>query len=174
MKAQYIKVNCFYKGIRVNLFFVRMGKCKTWHLLLTTDLDIGFVKLMEVYQIRWGIEVFFKESKQYLNLGSCQSVNFDAQIAETTISMMQHIMLSYFKRLNYQQTIGGLFKEIAHEIVELDLIKRLMDIFWDLMEILCMSAGIDFIEFQQDAIRNDEVIEKLTKLWPEKVLKKAA
>lgn len=174
LKAQYIKVNCFYKGIRVNLFFVRMGKCKTWHLLLTSDLDIGFVKLMEAYQIRWGIEVFFKESKQYLNLGSCQSVNFDAQIAETTISMMQHIMLSYFKRLNYQQSIGGLFQEIAHEIVELDLITRLIGIFWELMEILCMSAGVDFIEFQQDAIRNDEVIEKLAKLWPEKVLKNAA
>ncbi len=174
LKSEYIKVNCFYKGIRVNLFFVRMGKCKTWHLLLTSDLEISFVKLMEVYQIRWSIEVFFKESKQYLNLGSCQSANFDAQIAETTISMMQHIMLSYFKRVNHQQSIGGLFKMIAHEIVELDLITRLIDMFWELMEILCVSAGIDFIEFQQDAIRNDKFMERLITLLPERTLQKAA
>ncbi len=173
-KSQYVRVNCMYKGIRVNLFFVRMGKCKVWHLLLTSDLEMNFIKLMEVYQIRWSIEVFFKESKQYLHLGSCQSANFDAQIADTTISMMQHIMLSYFKRVNYQQSIGGLFREIAHEIIELDLITRLLAMLWELMDILCMSAGIDFIEFQQDAIRNDLFLEKLSNLMPEKVLKKAA
>jgi hypothetical protein len=96
LKARYIKVNCFYKGTRVNLFYVRMGHCRTWKLLLTTDLDISFIKLMEVYQIRWGIEIFFKESKQYLNLGSCQSTNFDAQVADITICMMQHIIFKLF------------------------------------------------------------------------------
>jgi hypothetical protein len=114
------------------------------------------------------------ESKQYLDLGLCQSANFDAQIAETTISMMQHIMLSYFKRVNHQQSIGGLFKMTAHEIVELDLITRLIDMFWELMEILGVNAGIDFIEFQQDAIRNEEFMEKLIKLMPERTLQKAA
>ena len=59
LKAEYIKVPCMYKGIRVNLFFVRMGKCKTWKLLVTTDLSVNFIRLMEVYQIRWSIEVFF-------------------------------------------------------------------------------------------------------------------
>ncbi|MDR3338542.1 MAG: hypothetical protein LBT25_00355, partial [Candidatus Symbiothrix sp.] len=34
------------------------------------------------YQVRWTIEVFFKEGKGLLNLGGCQSSNFDAQIAE--------------------------------------------------------------------------------------------
>jgi hypothetical protein len=174
LKSQYIKVNCLYKGIRVNLFFVRMGKCRTWNLLLTSDLEVGFIKLMEIYQIRWSIEVFFKESKQYLNLGSCQSVNFDAQIAETTISMMQHVMLSYFKRLNYQQSIGGLFKALNHEIVEIDLISRLIDMFWELIEILSVNNGIDFIKFQEDAIKNDEFMIRLVKLIPEKVLNKAA
>ena len=76
---------------------------------------------MEIYQIRWSIEVFFKESKQYLHLSDCQSNTFDAQIADMTISMMQSIMLSYFKRVNYQQKFGGLFEAISYELEELDL-----------------------------------------------------
>jgi hypothetical protein len=174
LNSVYIRVNCFYKGIRTNLFFIRMGRCKTWKLLVTTDLDISFIQLIEVYQIRWGIEVFFKESKQYLGLGASQSVNFDAQIADITIAMMQHIILSYFKRLNYQQSIGGLFKSISHEIVELDLISRLVKLFWDLLEIFCSTTGVDFMEFQEDVIRNQEFMDKMIKLVPEKILEKAA
>jgi len=88
-----------------------MGRSHKWHLLLTTDLDLSFIKLMEIYETRWSIEVFFKESKQYIRLLDCRSNTFDVQIADMTVSMMQYIMLSCFKRVNYQQSTGGLFKE---------------------------------------------------------------
>lgn len=174
LNSQYIRVNCYYKGIRVNLYFVKMGKCKTWHLLLTTDLTLNFIKLMEIYQVRWSIEVFFKESKQYLHLSDCQSNTFDAQIADMTISMMQHIMLSYFKRVNYQQKLGGLFEAISHELVELDLVSRLIELLWEFADLVCSIYGIDFIEFQQDLMRNEETMMKFQKLLPEKLLSKAA
>lgn len=174
MKSKYIKVACKYKGIRINLFFVNMGKNDKWHLLITTDLSLSFIKLMELYQIRRSIEVFFKEAKQYLNLGGCQSNCFDAQIADISLSMMQHIMLIYFKRLNYQQSIGQLFKDISDEMVMLNLVSRLLEIFMELLKILCELAGIDFIELQRDAMGNDEFLSKFITLYPEKVLEKAA
>ena len=50
---------------------------------------LTFVKLWDAYftqvsqfktnNIGWGIEVFSREAKQYLNLGTCQSEDFDAQ-----------------------------------------------------------------------------------------------
>ena len=147
LKAKYIIVRCRYKGIRVNLFFVKMGKSGNWHLLLTTNLNLSFIELMEVYQIRWSIELFFKECKQYLNLGKCKSSCFDAQIAETTVTMLQHIMVSYYKRITCQQTFDGLFKDISNEMVELNLVTRIIDIIWELIEVICSIAGIDFIEF---------------------------
>lgn len=173
-KAHYIRVNCCYKDIRVNLFFVKMGRSSKWHLLATTDLNVSFVKLMEIYQIRWSIEVFFKESKQFLHLSDSSSNTFDGQIADITISMMQSIMLSYFKRINYQQSIGGLFASISDELKELDLVSRLIALFFEMLEILCDIGGIDFIEFQQDMLKHEEIMQKFQKLIPEKVLKNAA
>jgi len=172
LKAQYIRVKCCYKGIRVNLFFVRMGRSTSWHLLLTTDLGLSFIQVMEIYQIRWSIETFFKESKQYLHLAGCSSNTFEAQIAHITLSMIQSIMLSYFKRVNYQQSIGGLFEQIRHEICELDLVTRLITMFLELVEILCDSHGIDFITFHHDLMKNEKIQNRILKMLPEKVLKK--
>jgi len=174
LKAKYIKIPCFYQGIRVNLFFIKMGKASAWHLILTNDLDMNFIQLMEVYQIRWSIEVFFKESKQYLNLDACQSSNFDGQIADITLSMIQHIMLSYLKRKNYMQSIGNLFQKLCKEVIEIDLITRLLEIFWKIIRLLCENSGFDFFEFQKDALNNDDILRKLISIIPEKSFDKAA
>jgi hypothetical protein len=39
--------------------------------------------MIEVYQIRWTVEVFFNEGKQLLGLERCQSNDFDAQNSES-------------------------------------------------------------------------------------------
>ncbi len=174
LKSQYIKIECEYKGNPVNLFFVKMGRSSNWHLLATTDLSLNFISLMEVYQIRWSIEVFYKECKQYLNLGQCKSSNFDAQIADTTISLIQHIMLSYCKRINYQTSFGELFKDLYKERMEHNLLSKLLELFWKLVEIFSDSAGFDFITIQQDMMQNQEMMTRFSKLIPEKVLNKAA
>lgn len=174
LKAKYIKVTCKYKGIRVNLFFVKMGRSQNWHLLLTTNLSLNFIDLMEVYQIRWSIEVFFKECKQYLNLGKCKSSCFDAQIADTTVTMLQHIMLSYYKRINCQQTFGGLFEAISKEMVELDLVTRMIGLMGELLKVICSIAGFDFIELQEQLFEDDQTLAIFTKMLPERVLNKAA
>ena len=169
LKSKYIKVACKYRGIRANLFFVKMGRSGNWHLLLTTDLNLNFISLMKVYQIRWAIEVFFKECKQYLNLGKCKSSWFDAQIADTTVSMVQHIMLSYYKRINWQQSFAGLFESISKEMVELDLVSRMIGIIWEIIEVVCSIAGMDFIVVQEQLMRDDTAAAIFFKMLPERV-----
>jgi len=44
-KAKYIKVPVNYGDVRVNLFFVKLGRSTSWKLLVTTDLTINFQKL---------------------------------------------------------------------------------------------------------------------------------
>jgi IS4 transposase len=65
-KSRYFTVVANYKGTPVKLFYIKYKNAKHWTLLLTTDLSLSFVKAMELYQIRWSIEVLFKECKQYL------------------------------------------------------------------------------------------------------------
>lgn len=124
-KVYYIEVSATYKGIPIKLFFTRLTKRAKWRLIVTTDTSLSFNETYKIYQIRWTIEVFFKESKQYLGLGKCQSVDFDAQIAATTISFVQYIMLSLHKRYNTYESIGGLFKQFKINTQEAILVERI-------------------------------------------------
>jgi hypothetical protein len=47
---------------------------------------------------------FFKEAKQLLGLGKCQSNDFDAQIADTTITLIQYILLTLKFRFEHYET----------------------------------------------------------------------
>ena len=63
VRALYVELIATYKGIPVKLFFSRYAKQKTWHLLLTTDLELSFNKAIEIYSHRWTIEVMFKRTQ---------------------------------------------------------------------------------------------------------------
>lgn len=69
-------------GLKVAVFISKRGRNGKWHTLISTDKKLKFVKAIEIYSIRWSIEVFFKEAKQLFELGKCQSTNFDFQIAK--------------------------------------------------------------------------------------------
>ncbi len=141
-----------------------MGKNAKWRLLVTTDLGLSFHKLMKIYQIRWSIEVFFKDSKQYLSLGKCQSNDFDAQIADTSLIMIRYIMMAFYRRIHYQQSIGGIFEEWSMKMIEATLAERLWQILIDLLLELAAIAGIDISELFVEIIRNKKVVEKIQKL----------
>ncbi len=51
--------------------------------------------------------------------------NFDAQIADTTIAMIQYIMLTYYKRFRDYETIGGLFADVKKFITEYNLAEKI-------------------------------------------------
>ena len=91
---------------------------------------------MEIYSTRWTIEVFFKEAKQLLGLGKCQSTNFDVQVAQTTITMVRYLLISLRHRMEAYQTIGGIFKNLKQDYVEHKLNKRLLLAIVDILEVL--------------------------------------
>lgn len=140
-------VDVSYKGYPVRLYFSRFGKRGKWHLILSTDRSLSYVKMMELYQIRWTIEVAFKEGKQYLNLGACQSNDFDAQIADTTITMIQYILLTLKKRFDDYETRGEVFRDVGEQMCERRLHLRL----WDLL-VLVMKAIIETFNINIDDI----------------------
>ena len=89
--------------------------------------------MMEIYGIRWTIEVMFREAKQYLQLGTCQSQDFDAQIASNTITFMLYTVLAYLKRVSSYETMGELFRMTQQDIIEKNLAERLWILFEELL-----------------------------------------
>ncbi len=61
--------------IEVQLVFSRMKSApkSSWVDILCTDIDMTVLDILEVYALRWNIEVYFKEIKQYFGFGKEQS-----------------------------------------------------------------------------------------------------
>ena len=153
-KSRYIQIQAMYQGVRVKIFLVKFGSNNRWRLLVTDNFSITFTKIMEVYKIRWSIEVFFKECKQYLLFGSCQSQDFDAQIADFTLSMMRYILISFYERLHYGYTLGGLFREISKQTQKENLVSNIRDSFCEFIEMFSEILGIDIIELYSSLLQN--------------------
>jgi len=143
-KSRYFVVVANYKGMPVKLFYIKYKNAKKWTLLLTTDLSLSFVKAMELYQIRWSIEVLFKECKQYLRLGKSQNTDFCGQIADATLTMITYTILTLYKRFEAYETLGALFRDTQKEMLEKTLCERIemviLKILRDLLEILSIDV----------------------------------
>ena len=78
----------------------------------------------------------FKELKQYLQLGKCQSRDFDAQIASVTISLVLYIFLSYSKRTTEYASLYGIYEEFRDELYVKTVAERLWELFDELLEVI--------------------------------------
>ncbi|MHB8983733.1 MAG: IS4 family transposase [Carboxydocellales bacterium] len=151
--TRYFEVVVDYEGIgKVKLFFCRFPYQKKWRLFLSTDISLSLLSMLEIYSIRWTIEVFFKEAKQHLKLGTCQSRDFDAQVAHITTCYFLYILLVYFRRVNSYESLDGLFAAIKDELVEKNLAERLWELFEELLQVvidgIAKSSFVDILEFK--------------------------
>ena len=151
-KLYHIDTVAELDGIKVKIFLTKKGKNGKWHTIISTDTSLKFNRMIEIYNIRWSIEVFFKEAKQLLGLGKSQSTNFDVQVAQTTITMIQYMLISLKYRTEAYETIGGLFRDVKQDYIEYKLNERL------LLAIIEILAVLDFLI---DNIDFDEMTSKL-------------
>lgn len=166
LKLYYLQAEVEYKGRKLQLFFSKKGKNGKWKVLLTTDTKIGFLRLIEIYQTRWSIEVFFKESKQLLSMGNCQSNDFDAQIADMTISMIQYMMLTLRYRFDTYESKGKLFEQVQSEMLIQRLNERLWVLFIELLQILeILFEDVDEMGVFEKIVTDDKAWERLKALF---------
>jgi hypothetical protein len=162
LNCQYSEVLVYFSGIEVKLFFCKTSRKGKWHLLLTTDLSLNFEKAYKIYSTRWSVEVFFKESKQYLGLGKCQSQDFDAQISSTTISMIQFNILSIAKRFTDYESLGVLFRNTKAETIQLAMNERIWLLILEILSDLAEILEIDTESLMKKLISDNEKLIKLT------------
>lgn len=160
-KSTYISMVVDYKGEKVRLFFIRYNNAKNWTSLLTTDLTLSFTRAIELYQIRWTIEVLFKECKQYLRLGASQNTDFDGQIADATIILVTHTILSLQKRFSCYETMGELFRETQQQLLELTLWERLIKVFFKMLVQMVTILNIDIEVLIEKLMQSDQTSKQL-------------
>lgn len=96
--------------------------------LLSTNLDLPDEEVIRLYGKRWDIECFFEVVKSHLRLAKeCQSRNYDALIAHTTVVFTRYIMLAMSSREEKDpKTIGQLFYLCCDEMEDIRFAQAFM------------------------------------------------
>ena len=125
------------RRIDAKLLFVRgvsadekasAGK-KDWALFLTTDPSMSLSKILEVYALRWGIEVYFKEAKQHLGFLKEQTWTFASHTASIHLTAIRYLMLLYAKRENDDLRVCDIRTQMKDQLTTLDFAQRLWQLF---------------------------------------------
>jgi len=80
---------------RVKLVFSRRAKEKSWIAMATNETRWGALRVLRHYLNRWPIEVFFKESKQYLGLGDYQMLRYRGIERYLHLVLIAHLLLTH-------------------------------------------------------------------------------
>ena len=163
-KCKYIQLHAKLGEQSVRIFIIKYGRSTHWKVLLTTDTSMNFVRAFELYERRWGIEVIFKECRGYLGLGKCQSRNYNAQIADTTLCFMMYQMLSLAKRFSEYETLGALFRSERDRLQVLTLWSRTLEEVRHLLEVLSREAGVDLLACLS-TVAARQMADFSTKVW---------
>ena len=122
---------------RVQLLFVRgvnepgepeVAK-KDWALFLCTDTALAISKILEIYALRWGIEVYFKEAKQHLGFLAEQTRTFASHTASIHLCAIRYLMLVHVKLDADARRIADVRADIKDQLTLLSFAGRLWQIF---------------------------------------------
>ena len=93
-------------GGAVKLVCTRNLSHSTVKVLFATDPALPYETIVAIYQLRWSIEVFFKEAKQHLGLKTNQHRRLEANSSAITLSLIAYnLMIHVF--INEQREKGS-------------------------------------------------------------------
>lgn len=89
------RVGRLSKAGRVKLAFSRRGGESSWIVMATDHVRWSVKTILTHYLQRWGIEVFFKMSKQYLGLGDYQVLRYRAVERYLHLVLIAYLLLTH-------------------------------------------------------------------------------
>jgi hypothetical protein len=125
------------RWVKVRLLFVRgivegdkaqAGK-HDWAVFLTTDIGLTPQRILELYAMRWAIEVYFKEAKQHLGFLKEQGTHYASYIASIRLAAIRFCLLSITKAMHHASGIPEMRKQISANITNIDFAARLWQLF---------------------------------------------
>ena len=165
LKCTYCTIDVKFAGTTVRLFFCKRGRNSLWNGLLTTDLNLSFLKAYRIYSMRWATECAYRDCKALLNLGRCQSVHFSAQIASFTLTLIQYNILSTVKRFESYETIGEIFAEVKDESLELSVTDKIWELILDAILEIAELVSADVSELLSAIVGHNPKFHKLFRMY---------
>jgi len=89
------RVGRLSKAGRIKLVFSRRPGETSWIAIATNETRWGKKTVLSHYLVRWGIEVLFKMSKQYLGLGDYQLLRYRAVERYLHLVLIAHLLLTH-------------------------------------------------------------------------------
>src|ERR1039457_1739833 len=123
--------------VQVRLVFsapVRSRHADTWVLFLCTDLTLSDTKILEIYALRWSIEVYFKEIKQNLGFLKEQSGRYQLAYASVHLAAVRYLLLFEAMLRNGQLSYGEIRDRESGRLQTLTYAALLWHLFRGLIE----------------------------------------
>ena len=125
------------RWVEVRLVFsapVRANSADTWVLFLCTDVTLSDAKILEVYALRWSIEVYFKEIKQHLGFLKEQSGRYQLAYASVHLAALRYLLLFEAMLRSGQLTYGEIRDRESGRLQTLTYAALLWQLFRALIE----------------------------------------
>ena len=131
------------RWVKVKLLFVRgvadeksqPGK-HDWAVFLTTGCHLEDSAILEIYALRWGIEVYFKEAKQHLGWLKEQSIHYSAYLASIHLTALRFCILLFAQYEQGMTSFGACRTRMKETMNTMDFASRL----WILFRALILGA----------------------------------
>jgi SRSO17 transposase len=123
--------------VKVRLLFVRgnAGDTQTttgkhdWAVFLTTDTNLSSAEILELYALRWAIEVYFKEAKQHLGFLKEQSNHYAAYIASIHLTAIRFCLLVIAKQTQGAASIALMRQKLCSNSADISFASKLWQVF---------------------------------------------
>jgi SRSO17 transposase len=123
--------------VKVRLLFVRGNAGDTqatvgkhdWAVFLTTDTALFAAKILELYSMRWAIEVYFKEAKQHLGFLKEQSNHYAAYVASIHLAAIRFCLLVIAKQTQGAGNIAQARQGLCSNSTDISFAGKLWQVF---------------------------------------------
>ena len=97
-------------------------------------------------------------------MGKCQCRDFGSQIASISLNMLQYNLLSYAKRFESYETLGGLFREITTQTLELSVTEKIWGLIQQLVAVVADLFSADSDELLTNIINENKQLEAIMRV----------
>ena len=99
-----------------------------WAVFLSTDISLEASKILEIYALRWAVEVYFKEAKQNLGFLKEQSNHYAAYIASIHLAAIRFCLLIIAKQ-DSGTGLPEVRRLLSNNLTDINFAARLWQVF---------------------------------------------